>query len=102
MTLEEITRWFRLFRNSPEYRDENGSHTVPVKCLLDFAGIDRKNFYALLRRDYPLTANYERRLSYAIEQVQKGLRFRRVDRVWEISGDRLFAKLPGRDYPQRL
>jgi hypothetical protein len=99
MTLEEITRWFRLFRHSPEYRDERGKHTVPVKCLLDFAGIDRNNFYHILRRDAPLTANYHRRLSYAIEQVQKGLRFRRVGRVWHITGSGLFAKLPGRDYP---
>jgi hypothetical protein len=98
MTLEEITRWFRLFRNSPEYRDENGSHTVPVKCLLDFAGIDRKTFYQIQRRDFPMTENYHRRITYAIQQVQKGLRFRRSNRVWEINSPGLFAKLPPRDY----
>lgn len=92
LTLEELNRWFRRFLHDPEFRDSIGTRTVPITCVCKYAGVARQNLYAVLRGEQPLTANYRRRLSLAIADIQSGLRFRRVKRKYEVVGP--FRRLP--------
>ena len=97
MTHEEIIRWFRRFKYDPEFRDENGSLTVRMVPLCEFAGVTRQIVYRLLQRKIPLTENYRNRLTYAIECVQAGLRWKRTKKVYHIVGD--FPVLPRYEDP---
>lgn len=96
LTIEELNRWFRRFLYDPEFRDSAGSRTVPIAPLLRYAGTARQNVWAMFRGEFPLTPNYRRRLSAAIYDVQRGLRFRRVNRVYQIVGP--FQDLPRRHH----
>jgi hypothetical protein len=92
MTHEEIIRWFRRFKHDPEFRDSEGSRTVPITRLCEFAGVSRQNVYTIMRKEIALTENYRNRLAYAIECVQAGLRWQRRNKVYRIIGD--FPALP--------
>jgi hypothetical protein len=93
MTHEEIIRWFRRFKYDPEFRDEHGSLTVRMVPLCEFAGVARQNVYLILRKEMALTENYRNRLTYAIECVQAGLRWRRTKKVYHMEGGD-FARFP--------
>jgi hypothetical protein len=82
LTPDEIKRWFRRFTYDQEFRDENGSRTVPMRTLCRFAGISRQDVYQIMRGEIGLTVNSDNRITYAIECVQKGLRFRRIRQVY--------------------
>jgi hypothetical protein len=92
LTLEAIKRWYRRFRYDHEYRDENGSFTVPISAFCDYAGVGRQNLYAMMRGQQGFSEEAARRLSQAIYDVQQGLRFTRRNRKYEIIGE--FAPLP--------
>lgn len=99
LTHDEIIKWFRRFRSDPMFRDENGSRTVPIRNLCDFAGIRRQNVYLICNKEIRLTENYRRRLSYAIECVEQGLRWQRRRKVYTIVGK--FEKMPRYAWPER-
>ena len=92
LTLAEIKHWFARFVHDPEFRDNIGTRTVPISCVCKYAGTARQNVYAMFHGHQPLTQNYRQRLSYAIFDVQRGLRFRRIKRKYEIVGP--FRHLP--------
>jgi hypothetical protein len=92
LTHDEIIRWFRRFKHDPEFRDSEGSRTVLISPLCEFAGVSRQNVYLILRKEIGLTENYRNRLAYAIECVQAGLRWQRRDKTYRIIGD--FPVLP--------
>lgn len=99
MTHEEIVRWFKRFQHDPEFRDENGSRSVPIVCLCKFAGVSAQHIYMLMRGEQALTENYNNRLTYAIECVQAGLRFIRKRKVYRVTNApgtsrRAFEQLP--------
>lgn len=86
MTREEIIRWFRKFRYDSEFQVKTkwveGSHSVPIKCLAEFAGIPRGHLYEILRGKVGLSEQYQKRLTHAVEAVQAGLRWKRVKQKW--------------------
>jgi hypothetical protein len=79
MTHEEIVRWVRRFRYDPEFRTSTGAATVPIRQFCDYAGINRSHFYRVMRGEDTLTENVATRVAAAIDAVQKGLRWKRVD-----------------------
>ena len=99
MTHEEIIRWFRRFKYDPIYRHPNGSHSVPLANLAEWAGIPRANLYNMLNGSLGISKNYHDRMVAAIEAVQLGLRWKRRKARWEIN-DPKFERLPRHDYPK--
>ncbi len=85
VTQEQIIRWFRRFQHDPMFRDENGSRTIPIVCLCNFADVAPQHVYMLMRGEISLTENYNNRLSYAIGCVENGLRFTRRRKVYEVT-----------------
>jgi hypothetical protein len=105
VTHEEIVRWFKRFQHDPEFRDENGSRSIPIVCLCDFAGVAAQHVYMLMRGEMRLTENYNNRLTYAIECVQAGLRFTRKRKVYQVTAApgtrrRDFERLPRYESPK--
>lgn len=92
LSLTEIRRWYLRFRNDHAFRDEHGSYTVPISAFCDYAGVSRQNLYAMLRGDQRLSNGAATRLSQAIRDVIRGLRFARVNRRYQIIGP--FSPLP--------
>lgn len=99
MTHDELIRWFRRFKHDPMFRDGDGSHTVPVANLAEWAGIPRANLYAMLNGSLGISKNYHDRMVAAIQAVQQGLRWRRVNRRWVVT-DPKFEQLPRHEYPK--
>lgn len=98
MTLEEILRWLRRFKYDPEFRNAAGARTVPMKCFCDFAGVPRQDVYEIMSGEARMTDSYQQRLSYAIEQVQNGMRFecRNPGKRYVIVGG-TFTRMPARN-----
>jgi hypothetical protein len=99
LTHEEIVRWFRRFRYDPEFRNENGAKTVPIRMVCELANVPFQHVYAILRGDMRPSKSKLERLEKAILAVERGLRWSRhgSQGPYEVNDERYLASVPVHD-----